>query len=78
MAGAFIGLGGTLAGTIGVGSELGAGPTRLLMGWGLTMALFMVVTTGAELFTGNNMMLTGLLTRRISPLELGRNWGLST
>ena len=32
MAGAFIGLGGTLAGTIGVGSELGAGPTRLLMG----------------------------------------------
>ena len=78
MAGAFIGLGGTLAGTIGVGSELGAGPTRLLMGLGLTMALFMVVTTGAELFTGNNMMLMGLLTRRISPLELGRNWGLST
>ncbi len=57
MAGAFIGLGGTLAGTIGVGSELGAGPTRLLMGLDLTM---------------------GLLTRRISPLELGRNWGLST
>ena len=32
MAGAFIGLGGALTGTIAVGSELGIGPTRLLMG----------------------------------------------
>ena len=52
MAGVFIGLGGVLAGTIAVGSDLGIGPTRLLMGLGLTMALFMVVITGAELFTG--------------------------
>ena len=76
MAGAFIGLGGVLAATIGVGSELGAGPTRLLMDLGLTMALFMVVVTGSELFTGNNMMLMGLFTRRISILALGRNWAL--
>ena len=76
MAGAFIGLGGVLAGTIGVSSELGTGPTRLLMGLGLTMALFMVVITGAELFTGNNMMLMGLFSRRVSLRELGRNWGL--
>ena len=65
-----------LAGTIGVSSELGTGPTRLLMGLGLTMALFMVVITGAELFTGNNMMLMGLFSRRVSLRELGRNWGL--
>ena len=76
MAGAFIGLGGVLAGTIAVGSELGAGPTRLLMGLGLTMALFMVVITGSELFTGNNMMLMGLFTRRITLRALGRNWAL--
>ena len=63
MAGAFIGLGGVLAGAIAVGPEPGAGPTRLLMGLGLTMALFMVVITGAELFTGNNMMLMGLFSR---------------
>ena len=61
MAGAFIGLGGVLAGTIAVSSEPGAGPTRLLIGVGRTMALFMVVITGAELFAGNNMMLMGCL-----------------
>ncbi len=76
MAGAFIGLGGVLASTIAAGSELGTGPTRLLMGLGLTMALFMVVITGSELFTGNNMMLMGLFTRRISLRGLGRNWAL--
>ena len=76
MAGAFIGIGGVLAGTIGVASELGTGPTRLLMGLGLTMGLFMVVITGSELFTGNNMMLMGLFSRRISLRELGRNWAL--
>ena len=76
MAGVFIGLGGVMASTIAVGSELGTGPTRLLMGLGLTMALFMVVITGSELFTGNNMMLMGLFTRRISLRGLGRNWAL--
>ena len=77
MAGAFRGLGGVLAATIGVGSELGIGPTRLLMGLGLTVALFMVVTTGAELFIGNNLMLMGLFSRYISLRALGRNWALS-
>ena len=76
MAGGFIGLGGVLAGTIAVGSELGAGPTRLLTGLGLTMGLFMVVITGAELFTGNSLMLMGLVSRRISLRELSLNWTL--
>ena len=66
MAGVFLGLGGALTGTIATGSELGLGPTRLLMGLGLTMGLFMVVITGAELFTGNNLMLMGLFSRHIS------------
>ncbi len=74
MAGAFIALGGVLAGTIAAGSELGVGPTRFLSGLGLTMGLFMVVITGSELFTGNNMMLMGVFTRRISLRALGRNW----
>lgn len=76
LAGFFIGLGGILAGTIAVGSELGTGPTKLLMGIGLAMALFMVVITGAELFTGNSLMLMGLVSRHISLRELGSNWSL--
>ncbi len=77
MAGVFIGLGGSLTGTIAVDSGLGAGPTRLLMGLGLSMGLFMVIITGAELFTGNNLMLMSLLSRRIRLLALGRNWLLA-
>ncbi len=76
MAGAFVGLGGVLAGTVAVGSEIGTGPTRFLMGLGLAMGLFMVVITGAELFTGNNLMLMGLLSRRIGLRALGQNWAL--
>lgn len=76
LAGFFIGLGGILAGTIASGSELGAGPTKMLMGLGLTMGLFMVVITGAELFTGNSLMLMGLVSRHISLRELSSNWSL--
>ena len=38
--------------------------------------LMLVVIAGAELFTGNTLMLTGLLSRQITLLEMLRNWGL--
>lgn len=75
-AAAFIALAGSLTATIGSVSEIGLGPTRLLMGLGLSMALFMVVVTGAELFTGNNLMLMGLFSRRFGVRALLRNWSL--
>ena len=70
MAGAFVGLGAMLTSTIAAQSTLGTGPTRLLMG------LFFVVVTGAELFTGNNLMVMGVLSRTILARELARNWAL--
>ena len=76
MAGAFVALGAMLTSTIAAQSTLGAGPTRLLMGLGLTMGLFFVVVTGAELFTGNNLMVMGVLSRTILARELARNWAL--
>ena len=76
MAGVFIGLGGSLTGTIAGGSDLGIGPTRLLMGLGLSMALFMVIVTGAELFTGNNLLVMGLFSRHIGLWSMARNWVL--
>ena len=76
MAGAYIAIGSVMASTIAAGSELGAGPTRLLMGLGLSMGLLLVTITGAELFTGNNLVLMGLFSRRITPRQLARNWGL--
>ena len=74
MAGVFIGLGGSLAGTMAGAPDLGVGPTRLLMGLGLSMALFMVIVTGVELFTGNNLLVIGLFSRRISLWSMARNW----
>src|SRR5215208_6288700 len=52
VAGAFIALGGVFAITIGTGSELGFGPTRLLAGVGFSLGLILAVVAGAELFTG--------------------------
>ena len=76
MAGAFIAFGAVFASTIGAGTELGAGPTRLLMGLGFSVGLFFVVVTGAELFTGNSLMITSLLTRQIGIGKVARNWTL--
>ena len=76
MAGAFIALGAVFASSIGAATELGAGPTRLLMGLGFSVGLFFVVVTGAELFTGNSLMITSLLTRQVRLVEVARNWTL--
>ena len=76
MAGAFIALGAVFASSIGSGTELGTGPTRLLMGLGFSVGLFFVVVTGSELFTGNSLMITSLLTRQVGVVEVARNWTL--
>jgi len=74
MAGVFVALGAMLTNTISASSNLGLGPTRLLMGIGLSTGLFLVVITGAELFTGNNLMVIGLLDHQITVRQLVRNW----
>ncbi len=74
MAGVFVALGAMFTSTISASSSLGLGPTRLLMGIGLSTGLFLVVITGAELFTGNNLMVIGLLDHQITVRQLIRNW----
>ncbi len=49
---------------------------KLVQGLVFSGGLIMVVLSGAELFTGNNLMLIALLDRRIGPKKLLRNWGL--
>ncbi len=74
LAGAFIGLGAVLATTISTGSALGYGPTRWLAGIGFSLGLILVVIAGAELFTGNNLILMSWVSRRITLARLLRNW----
>ncbi len=76
LAGAFIALGAGFFTTVTSGSELGYGPTRLLGGVAFSLGLILVVIAGAELFTGNNLMVMAWAGRRISTLQLLRAWGI--
>jgi formate transporter len=76
LAGAFIALGGVFATIIASGSALGFGPTRLLMGVGFSLGLILVVIAGAELFTGNNLVVMSWVSRHISLRRLLRNWAI--
>jgi formate/nitrite transporter len=77
LAGAFIAMGAifsttTLAGATGLPYGVG----RLLAGLVFSLGLILVVVAGAELFTGNNLIVMAWASRRVSTLRLLRNWTL--
>jgi len=74
LAGAFIALGAAFATTVASGSDLPYGVTRLLAGLAFTLGLILVVVAGAELFTGNNLIVMARASGRIGTLALLRNW----
>jgi formate transporter len=76
LAGAFIGLGAAFATTAGAGAagHLPFGVTRLLVGIAFSLGLILVVVAGAELFTGNNLIVMAWAERRIPLRRLLRNW----
>lgn len=74
LAGAFIALGAMFYTLVVTGSELGFGPTRLLGGIAFSLGLILVIIGGAELFTGNNLIVIGWASRRITTTALLRNW----
>jgi formate transporter len=78
LAGAFIGLGAAFATTTAAGAagELPFGVTRLLVGVVFSLGLILVVAAGAELFTGNNLIVMAWAERRIPLRRLLRNWAL--
>lgn len=66
LAGAYIGFGILLIFTIG-GQLQGAPATKLIMGVSFGIALSLVVIAGAELFTGNNLVMTaGMVKKKIT------------
>lgn len=77
LAGAFIAVGAQLATIAGIGSTLGYGPTRLLVGVAFSVGLILVVIAGAELFTGNTLLIMAWLGRRINTRDVARNWSLA-
>lgn len=79
LAGAFIALAGTganMAGFYFLARPETAGLGKLLSGLIFPAGLMMVVLAGAELFTGNNLMIAAVLDKRITIGGLLRNWAV--
>ena len=88
LAGAFIAMGAIFATTVSAGgmtakaadgavvfaTSLPYGVTRLLAGLAFSLGLIMVVVGGAELFTGNNLIVMAWVSRKVTTWDLLRNW----
>ena len=77
LAGAFISLGAMFA-TVATAdaANLPFGITRVVGGVVFSLGLVLVVVAGAELFTGNNLIVMAWADRRIRLGRLLRNWGI--
>ena len=75
LAGAFIALGAVFMTTVTTGAAaLPFGLGRLLGGLVFSLGLILVVLAGAELFTGNNLMVMACANGTVSLARLLRNW----
>jgi formate/nitrite transporter len=76
LAGAYIGFGGLLSTTVtfDMAAYFGTGFTKLLGGAVFSVGLMLVVIAGAELFTGNNLMVTSTLAKEISIRTMLKRW----
>ena len=74
LAGAFIGFGAIFYIVIITGAGDGFGPARLLGGVAFSLGLILVIVGGAELFTGNTLIIMARLDGRISTAALTKNW----
>ncbi len=75
LAGAFIAMGAVFATTVTAGSgELAFGVTRLLAGLTFSLGLILVVVAGAELFTGDNLIVMAWAGRRVTTGRLLLIW----
>ena len=75
MGGAFVAFGAIFATTISAGGgALPFGVVRLLVGLVFTVGLIMVVVAGAELFTGNNLVVMAWASGKVKTRSLLLNW----
>jgi formate transporter len=89
LAGIFIALGAIFATTV-TAPSMGADPatgeplakwlpfgiSKLIGGIAFCLGLILVVVAGAELFTGNNLIIMAWANKKISTFNLLRNWGI--
>jgi formate/nitrite transporter len=76
LAGFFIGLGAMFCTLVTTNIDIGFGLTKLLGGVVFCLGLILVVLAGAELFTGNALMVGSRASGKIKLSKLLRNWGI--
>ncbi len=78
LAGAFIAFGAVFSTTVsaGAGDVLPFGLIRLIAGLVFSLGLILVVVGGAELFTGNNLIVMAWANRKISLAQVLKNWAV--
>jgi len=76
LAGFFIGLGAMFCTLVTTDIQVGFGLTKLLGGIVFCLGLILVVLAGAELFTGNALMVASRASGKIKISQLFQNWGI--
>lgn len=78
LAGAYVGFGGLLATsvTFDMAGTLGVGFTKFMSGSVFSLGLILVIVAGAELFTGNNLMISSVMSRDITFGRMLERWAL--
>jgi len=74
LAGGFIGLGALYYTLVVSDASLGFATSRVLGGVAFSLGLILVIVAGAELFTGNNLLVMAWVNKKISTAELLKNW----
>src|SRR3989338_2397128 len=74
LAGAFIAFGAALFTLVVHDSKLSFGLTQLIGGLSFCLGLILVVVAGAELFTGNNLIVMAYVSKKTTLSKLLRNW----
>jgi len=74
LAGLFIGLGAEFFTLVITDSGLGFGMNKLVGGLVFSLGLVLVVVAGAELFTGNNLIVMAWVNNKLTLGQVMRNW----
>lgn len=74
LAGAYIGFAAHLATVVATGDFAWIGLKKFFVGAVFSVGLMLVIIPGSELWTGNTMMTTALLERKITLAGMMRNW----
>lgn len=74
LAGAFIAFGALFFLVVLTGADAASGPVRLLAGLAFSLGLILVIIGGAELFTGNALLVMAWVDGQVTGPAVARNW----